>query len=102
VGIQLSHAGRKASTVAPWLRERGKSIVAGTDVGGWPDNIVGPSPIPWSDEGFSKPREITIEGIQEATEAFAAATKRALRAGVDVIETHGAHCVRPVDPCSRF
>jgi len=101
VGIQLSHAGRKASTVAPWLRDRGKSIVTGTDVGGWPDNVVGPSPIPWSDEGFSKPREISIEEIQEVVETFAAATKRALKAGVDVIEIHGAHGRRPVNPSSR-
>jgi 2,4-dienoyl-CoA reductase-like NADH-dependent reductase (Old Yellow Enzyme family) len=92
VGIQLAHAGRKASTVAPWLgRERGKSVVAGMDVGGWPEDVVGPSAIAWSDEGYYKPREMTLEDIKGVTAAFAAAAKRAITAGVDVIEIHGAH-----------
>jgi 2,4-dienoyl-CoA reductase-like NADH-dependent reductase (Old Yellow Enzyme family) len=92
VGIQLAHAGRKASTVAPWLgRERGKNIIAGTDVGGWPNDVVGPSAIAWSEVGYCKPREMTTEEIEEVVEAFAAAAKRAIKAGVDVIEIHGAH-----------
>ena len=92
LGIQLAHAGRKASTVAPWLgRERGKSVVAGKDVGGWPDNVLGPSPIAWSSEGYSKPKQMSVGDIEDVTEAFAAAARRAIQAGVDVIEIHGAH-----------
>ncbi|KAH6700546.1 hypothetical protein BKA61DRAFT_647030 [Leptodontidium sp. MPI-SDFR-AT-0119] len=92
VGIQLAHAGRKASTVAPWLgRERGKSVVTGEDVGGWPGNVVAPSAIAWSKEGYNMPREMTVVEIKEVVEAFAAAARRATLAGVDVIEIHGAH-----------
>jgi 2,4-dienoyl-CoA reductase-like NADH-dependent reductase (Old Yellow Enzyme family) len=92
LGIQLAHAGRKASTVAPWLvKEIGQSVVAGEDVDGWPNSVVGPSPIMWSEQGYYKPKELTKEGIQEIVEAFAAAAKRAVNAGVDVIEIHGAH-----------
>ncbi|KAF2099107.1 putative NADH oxidase [Rhizodiscina lignyota] len=92
LGIQLAHAGRKASTVAPWLgRERGKSIVAGEDVHGWPNGVVGPSPIAWSSEGYAKPNELSEEGIKGIVKAFADAAKRAVAAGVDVIEIHGAH-----------
>ncbi|KAI9860217.1 MAG: hypothetical protein M1830_006236, partial [Pleopsidium flavum] len=46
LGIQLAHAGRKASTVAPWLvPKRGASVVAGEDDNGWPNNVMGPSAI---------------------------------------------------------
>lgn len=99
LGIQLAHAGRKASTAAPWLgRERGKSIIAGEDVDGWPNDVVGPSPIPWSDEGYSKPKELTKERISSIVQAFADAARRAVAAGVDVIEIHGAHGGFPCAP----
>ncbi|KAF2275410.1 FMN-linked oxidoreductase [Westerdykella ornata] len=91
LGIQLAHAGRKASTVAPWFgRQRGKGGVAEPEVGGWPDDVVGPSAIQWS-ETYCMPREMTKEDIRETIEAFADAARRAVKAGVDVIELHGAH-----------
>ncbi|KAI9812042.1 MAG: hypothetical protein M1827_004935 [Pycnora praestabilis] len=91
LGIQLAHAGRKASTVAPWLvASRGASLVATNDVGGWTDNVVGPSAIRWG-EGYVTPREMTQQDIFEAIEGFRHAARRAVEAGVDVIEIHGAH-----------
>lgn len=92
LGIQLAHAGRKASTVAPWLgKERGKSIVAGEDVGGWPNGVVAPSAIAWSKEGYCEPKEMSVEDIGDVVRAFAESARRAVEAGVDVIEIHGAH-----------
>lgn len=87
LGIQLAHAGRKASTVAPWLgRERGKSVVAGEDVGGWPKDVVGPSAIQWAKEGYYLPREMSEKEIEDTVTAFAESARRAVEAGVDVIE----------------
>ncbi|KAF2203769.1 NADH oxidase, partial [Delitschia confertaspora ATCC 74209] len=92
VGIQLAHAGRKASTAAPWLsKQRGKSVLAEKDVDGWPDDVVGPSAIKWGAEGYATPRQMTKEDIQATVQAFVDAAKRAVKAGVDVIEIHGAH-----------
>ncbi|RDW85143.1 NADH-dependent flavin oxidoreductase-like protein [Coleophoma cylindrospora] len=90
LGIQLGHAGRKASTIAPWLVERGMSAVAGKDIGGWPDDVMGPSAIQWG-EGYVKPREMTAQDIQELISGFVDSAKRAIAAGVDVIEIHAAH-----------
>lgn len=89
-GIQLAHAGRKASTLAPWITEsRGKAL-APEHEGGWPDDVVGPSAIPYS-EGWAFPRELSVEEIQGLVRRFAESAKRAVEAGVDVIEIHGAH-----------
>ena len=85
--IQLGHAGRKASTVAPWLSG---GAVAGKDLGGWPDNVLAPSAIPW-DENHAMPKEMSLQDIEDFKAAFAAAVKRALRAGFDAIEIHNAH-----------
>ncbi|KAJ4394498.1 NADH-dependent flavin oxidoreductase [Gnomoniopsis smithogilvyi] len=89
-GIQLGHAGRKASTLAPWHGQRGKPHVAEPDVGGWPDNVWGPSAIPFS-HTYPQVKEMTVEQINETIEAFGKAAKRAVEAGFDVIEIHGAH-----------
>ncbi|GAQ86826.1 NADH:flavin oxidoreductase or 12-oxophytodienoate reductase [Klebsormidium nitens] len=87
LGIQLAHAGRKASTSQPW---RGYYRVTPED-GGWSDEqVVAPSAIAY-DEKHADPREITKEEIEEIEEAFVAAAKRALAAGVDMVEVHGAH-----------
>ena len=51
LGIQLAHAGRKASTCAPWAGERGKVHLATEEVGGWPKDVMGASAIKWG-EGF--------------------------------------------------
>lgn len=85
--IQLGHAGRKASTVAPWLSS---GAVATKDLNGWPDDVVAPSAIAWN-EHHANPRELTLEEIEQFKEAFGASVKRALRAGFDAIEIHNAH-----------
>jgi 2,4-dienoyl-CoA reductase-like NADH-dependent reductase (Old Yellow Enzyme family) len=83
-GIQLAHAGRKASTDAPW---RGGRAVAVAD-GGW--EPVAPSVIPFA-EGFPTPRALSTSQIAPLRDAFAAAARRALAAGFDVVEVHMAH-----------
>ncbi|KAI6011495.1 hypothetical protein BKA83DRAFT_4573526 [Pisolithus microcarpus] len=87
IGIQLAHAGRKASTIAPWLHG---GMLATEEVGGWPDNVWGPSTLPWN-EIFPSPKEMSKEQIKKVVVAFAETAKRALKVGVDVIEVHGAH-----------
>lgn len=86
IGIQLAHAGRKASTVPPWLG----GVTATNAVGGWTDNVKAPSAIPFSANDVV-PKEMTKEDIVEVKNAWVAATKRALAAGVDFIEIHNAH-----------
>ncbi|WP_331451853.1 NADH:flavin oxidoreductase/NADH oxidase [Streptomyces sp. SS162] len=83
-GIQLAHAGRKASTERPW---KGGAPITGGEHGWRP---VGPSPVPF-DEGHPVPEELTGEGIREIVGQFAAAARRALDAGFEVVEVHGAH-----------
>ena len=82
IGVQLAHAGRKASTIAPWLSG---ASTATKEVGGWPDDVWGPSAVPFS-EDFPKPKEATKEYIKKVVEAYVASAKRAVQAGVDVIE----------------
>ncbi len=84
VGIQLAHAGRKASTLAPW--EESKRLTK--DDGGWLP--VAPSPIPFNDEGVV-PKELSINEIRDIIKLFIEAAKRAVIAGFDVIEIHAAH-----------
>ena len=81
--VQLAHAGRKASTRRPW---DGRGSVAEED-GGW--ETVGPSAVAFP--GLREPRELTAEGIAAVVDDFAAAAKRSLEAGFDVIEVHAAH-----------
>jgi len=83
IGIQLAHAGRKGSTISPWLS--GASSTATKEVGGWPDNVWGPSTIPFSD-GYPTPKEATKEYIKKVVEAYVESAKRALQIGFDVIE----------------
>jgi 2,4-dienoyl-CoA reductase-like NADH-dependent reductase (Old Yellow Enzyme family) len=82
--IQLAHAGRKASTTAPW--EGGAPLSA--EEGAWP--VLGPSAIAFS-AGHPTPREATLGDIQNVQNQFAAAADRAVRAGFQVIEVHAAH-----------
>ncbi|MFD9036616.1 NADH:flavin oxidoreductase/NADH oxidase [Streptomyces sp. NPDC059567] len=83
-GIQIGHAGRKASTKRPW---DGRGPVA-TDDHGW--QPVAPSPVEFA-EGYPVPTELTTERIAEITGQFADAARRALAAGFEVLELHGAH-----------
>ena len=83
-GMQLAHAGRKASTSLPWLG--GKPLKAGE--GAW--QAVAPSAIPF-DDGYPVPRALTIAEIDDLVKAFARAAERALASGFQVIEIHAAH-----------
>lgn len=83
-GIQLAHAGRKASTGVPWFTEK----PLGEKEGGW--KTVGPSPIAFS-EGFFTPEALNQEGITRVVKAFQAAARRAKEAGFQVVEIHAAH-----------
>ena len=84
-GIQLAHAGRKASTQVPWL---GEGAIA-PEAGGWAD-VLAPSAIPFS-ANYPQPRELDLAGIAKVRAAFREAAIRADRAGFDVIEIHAAH-----------
>ena len=65
-------------------------LVADEAAGGWPDAVVGPSDVPWSD-AFPVPKALSKEGIRRIVKGFVDAAKRAVQAGFDVIEVHGAH-----------
>ncbi|KAI0913160.1 NADPH dehydrogenase [Ustulina deusta] len=92
IGIQLGHAGRKASTLAPWLQSGGKhGIVASKEHGGWGDNVWSASAIPVAKDDYAVPKEMTAENIKEFLQAFKDAARRAVEAGFDTIEIHGAH-----------
>ncbi|MFN7930500.1 MAG: NADH:flavin oxidoreductase/NADH oxidase [Blastocatellia bacterium] len=80
--IQLAHAGRKASTEAPW---RGGKPITGAD--GW--QTIAPSPIPFGN--YPIPRAMTKQGIADVVAQFASAAERSLAAGFEVLEIHMAH-----------
>ncbi|MEV7620379.1 NADH:flavin oxidoreductase/NADH oxidase [Microbacterium sp. NPDC089321] len=84
IGIQLAHAGRKASTWWPWADAAGS---VPPEDGGWVTSA--PSPIAF--EGFATPDALDSAGIDRVVEAFAAAAQRAIDAGFDVLEVHAAH-----------
>lgn len=85
--IQLAHAGRKASTVAPWLSS---GAVAGKDLNGWPDDVWAPSAMSWN-EHHAQPKEMSLQDIEDFKAAYAAAVRRAVQIGFDAIEIHNAH-----------
>lgn len=82
--IQLGHAGRKASVGRPW---EGTHPLAPAE-GGWP--TVGPSALPYG-EGWTTPTALDRDGIRRCIDGFAAAARRAARAGFRVLELHAAH-----------
>lgn len=84
-GIQLAHAGRKASTPPPW---ENRSVTLTEEEGGWP--IVAPSPIPF-DEGCIVPTVLTEGEIKKVITEFVQAAGRSLLAGFHVVEVHAAH-----------
>jgi 2,4-dienoyl-CoA reductase-like NADH-dependent reductase (Old Yellow Enzyme family) len=81
--IQLAHAGRKASTFAPW---RGRGSVPAAE-GGWP--TVAPSPVPF--EGYATPAALSTGEIASLVQDWGAAARRAVTAGYELIEIHAAH-----------
>ena len=83
-GVQLAHAGRKASCSSPW--NGGKQLVK--ENGGW--QTVAPSALPFY-EGDAAPEALNADGIKKVIADFTAAAQRALAAGFKLIEIHGAH-----------
>lgn len=83
-GIQIAHAGRKASMPAPWDGNKGLDETQG----GWP--VVAPSALPFNDD-YPKPRVLTETEIGAVVQSFVQAAKRSLAAGYEVIEIHAAH-----------
>lgn len=83
-GIQLAHAGRKASMDVPWQGER---LLSAAD-GGW--EPVAPSALAFA-PNYAVPRQLDQAGIETIVKAFASAARRAFAAGFDVVEIHGAH-----------
>lgn len=84
IGMQLAHAGRKASTWPPFSQAAGTQSIAD---GGW--QTVAPSAIPFGE--YAAPRELTAAEIETLIDAFAAGAERAFRAGFDLVEVHAAH-----------
>ncbi len=83
-GIQLAHAGRKASVHREWGPDDGTRPI---DAGGW--QSVAPSPIAF--DGYAPPVALTLDGIARIVNEFTAAARRAIDAGFDVLEVHAAH-----------
>jgi len=84
MGVQLNHAGRKASIWKGFSPNQGTVPIAD---GGW--QTVAPSPIAF--QGYAPPRELTVDEIYDVVAAFASAARRADQAGFDAIELHSAH-----------
>ena len=85
IGVQLAHAGRKASTVRPWESQSGGGPL---EVNAWPTK--GPSPIPFA-AGWHTPAALTERDLDDLVAGFVAATRRAERLDLDLIEVHCAH-----------
>lgn len=83
MGIQLAHAGRKGSTMRPW----DDHLIASAEEGGW--QTVSASAVAFG--SMPTPKELSISEIEELIASFAAAAKRAVAVGFDVIEIHAAH-----------
>ncbi|PPQ63788.1 hypothetical protein CVT24_004330 [Panaeolus cyanescens] len=93
IGIQLAHAGRKASTHAPWVQNRaghGVPHTASASEDGWPDQVKGPSAIQFSEQ-YPNVIEMTEQDIKDVEDAFVSAVERSEKAGFDFIELHAAH-----------
>ncbi|HAE59874.1 MAG TPA: oxidoreductase [Anaerolineae bacterium] len=84
-GIQIAHAGRKASTQRPW---DGGKLIPSDEPFGW--QVVGPSPVAYN-EGYGLPHELNINEIRAVQESFKSAARRALAAGFEWLELHAAH-----------
>ena len=105
VGIQLGHAGRKASTVAPWLspgdtatKEVSRcstfvvmeaAVLMLEKLNGWPDNVYAPSAIRYN-EKLPQPKEMSKDDIENFKKAFIASVKRTVACGFDTVEIHNA------------
>ncbi|KAJ8495579.1 hypothetical protein ONZ45_g12799 [Pleurotus djamor] len=88
IGIQLAHAGRKASTLALWVKNN--YAAASVEQGGWPNDVYGPSTIPFADQ-FATPKEMDEAHLTYVENAFVEAIERCEEVGFDFIEIHSAH-----------
>lgn len=91
VGVQLAHAGRKASTWSPFHRGEKKikeQITA--EEGGWPKEVIGPSALSYG-PNWIVPKEMTLQDIEENKKSWLEGARRAFEAGVDFVEIHAAH-----------
>ena len=84
LGLQIAHAGRKASAQVPW--EGGRGLADGQA----PWETISASALPFADE-WHTPRAATTQDLDDLVAAFAATTARAVRLGFDLVELHGAH-----------
>lgn len=84
-GLQIAHAGRKASAHRPWEGDHHLR----PDEGAW--QVIGPSAVPFGDKLPMTPREVTRQDISRIQDAFVSATQRALAAGFEWLELHFAH-----------
>ncbi|KAL0078141.1 hypothetical protein J3Q64DRAFT_1757332 [Phycomyces blakesleeanus] len=85
-GLQIAHAGRKASMSPPFI---GDFIVSDAE-GGWADDVRGPSELKFADH-YPAPKPLTKEGIKEMVQKWVDTAIRADKAGVEVLELHNAH-----------
>lgn len=83
-GIQLAHAGRKASTKIPWI---GIGVVPKSE-GGW--EVIAPSPLKFSDN-YPQPKEMTVADMNVVRQQWSEAARRSLAAGFQLVEIHMAH-----------
>ncbi|EIW54780.1 FMN-linked oxidoreductase [Trametes versicolor FP-101664 SS1] len=88
IGVQLAHGGRKGSLAPPW---QASYVPIPNALGGFQDDLVAPSPLERAAAEPHPPKELTNAEIQEIVAKWGAAAKRAVDAGVDVIEIHAAH-----------
>ncbi|KAK4050543.1 NADH-dependent flavin oxidoreductase [Microbotryomycetes sp. JL221] len=94
--IQLSHAGRKASTVAPWVNynllgnNAPKNVATVGEGNGWKD-VWAPSAVSFKDNDYPDPVEMTLDDIETLKAEWKNAVRRADEAGVDIVEIHSAH-----------
>lgn len=90
VGLQLAHAGRKASDWSPFYRGDKAEKFVRKQEGGWPEDVVAPSAIPYT-EGSVTPRALTTQEVKELEDKFVQSARWAFEAGYDYVELHAAH-----------
>lgn len=89
IGIQIGHGGRKANGQPLWVH---LEQTVDKKAGGWPDEIVAPSAVEFRPNGnYPVPKELSTAEIKKIVQDFGSAAKRAVDAGFDFVEIHGAH-----------